>query len=89
MNKQKKSEMPVAAATACSAVLESHEEWDDAKFRHAYFPKDPVAMCGYDGERTWKNEASPPDNLCPICAAIYPEYWDGSKWISLPNSVIE
>jgi hypothetical protein len=58
-------------------------EWDDTKFRHAYLPfqTKTVALCGYDGPSTWRNESQPPSNLCPICAAILPEYWDGEKWI--------
>lgn len=57
-------------------------EWDDSAFRHAYFRDNQrVAMCGYDGPSTHRNEVTPPENLCPICGAIFPEFWDGTKWI--------
>jgi len=61
--------------------LEPHEVWDDTKLRHAYFPSDrKVAMCGYAGPSTFKGECQVPANVCPICIAILPEYWDGKKW---------
>lgn len=57
-------------------------EWNDADFRHAYHTDDHrTALCGYDGPSTWRNEHEPPSNLCPICAAILPEYWNGFTWI--------
>ena len=59
-------------------------EWDDAKFRHAYTPSNRrVALCGYDGPSTWKNEWTVPENICPICIAILPEHLDLAtrRWI--------
>jgi hypothetical protein len=66
-----------------SPLLLPAEQWDDTKLRHAYLPVYPkaVALCGYDGPSTWRNESQPPPNICPLCAAILPEYWDGKKWI--------
>lgn len=60
------------------------EEWDDTKLRHAYMPGPrQIALCGYDGPSTWKDEWPPPSNACPICLSILPEYWDFDKrkWI--------
>jgi hypothetical protein len=48
-------------------------EWDDSKFRHAYWPNGrvtKVAMCGYDGPSTWTGEKREPPNMCPICQAL-------------------
>ena len=57
-------------------------EWDDKKLRHAYTPANHrVALCGYDGPSTWRNEFVVPPNMCPICLAILPEYWNGLDWI--------
>ncbi len=65
--------------------LTPEEQWDDTKFRHAYFEhQHTVAMCGYTGPSTWKNEPTMPPNICPICASILPEYWDGKRWIKKP-----
>jgi hypothetical protein len=52
-------------------------EWDDTKLRHAYLRDNRrIALCGYDGPSTWKNEAIAPPNVCPICLALLPQYWD-------------
>lgn len=59
--------------------------WPETTFRHAYFPHDQkIAICGYDGPSTWKNECAVPANVCPICRAVLPEFWNGSEWIKLP-----
>ena len=58
--------------------------WDDAKLRHAYRPSiKQVALCGYDGPSTWKNEQGIPPNACPICLAVLPEFYnlEQRRWI--------
>lgn len=60
------------------------DEWDDTKFRHAYRPSNrKVALCGYAGPSTWKDEWTVPSNACPICMALLPEYLDlaNRRWI--------
>lgn len=59
------------------------EEWDDTKLRHAYVPhaSKQDALCGYRGPSTWRNERNIPPNVCPICLARLPEFWDGSRWL--------
>ena len=67
---------PVVRADEC--------EWDDTKLRHAYQPSNRrVALCGYAGPSTWKDEWSVPSNVCPICIAILPEFLDleNRKWL--------
>jgi len=76
----------VEAAPALSEGLTPNEAvWPEAAFRHAYFPHDQrVAICGYAGPSTWKNEGAVPPNACPICCAVLPEFWNGHEWIKLP-----
>lgn len=52
--------------------------------RHAYLPSNRhVALCGYCGPSTFKNEADVPPNVCAICVARLSEYWDfeNRKWL--------
>ena len=61
--------------------------WPEASFRHAYLPEDHrVAICGYDGPSTWKCEGDEPRNLCPICRAVLPEFWDSERKVWIKHS---
>jgi len=60
------------------------QEWDDAKFRHAYRPSDrTVGLCGYDGPSTYQGDWTIPNNACPICVALIPMHVDLAtrRWI--------
>lgn len=77
----------VVSTKLVSPELCEQEEWDDTKLRHAYLPNNhETALCGYAGPCTWANEIKPPPNVCPICLAILPEYWDGARWIRTDES---